>query len=179
MAFTAPPPNPQGWVAWGLNPTGSGMVGTQAILAYKPNSNSPIISVSTYDVKSYHDINMGPISYNVTGLSAEESNGKVTLFATWDLHLGESKINHVWQVGPVVGGKPGMHEFQHDNLGSKMILELGGEPTGTGVGSLADSKRKAGDLDLNPGSNGNAAGYALIESWKFGLVLGALLVFFL
>ncbi|KAK9757222.1 hypothetical protein RND81_01G149300 [Saponaria officinalis] len=181
IAFTARPPTPDGWVAWALNPTGSGMVGAQSVIAYKSNSNGPI-SVSTYDVKSYHDITMGPISYNVTGLSAEVSNGKITVFATWGLRHGVSEVNHVWQVGPVVGGKPGKHEFKEDNLGAKMKLQLrngsGSGPNGAPVGSPAGSKSKNGALNLTHGSN-NGVGDVVIEFWKFWLVLGALSVYLL
>ncbi|KAL0460437.1 UNVERIFIED_CONTAM: cytochrome and DOMON domain-containing protein [Sesamum latifolium] len=32
VAFIAPPARPEGWVAWALNPTGSGMLGAQALI---------------------------------------------------------------------------------------------------------------------------------------------------
>ncbi|KAL9239168.1 hypothetical protein vseg_013514 [Gypsophila vaccaria] len=182
MAFTAQPPVTNGWVAWALNPTGTGMVGAQSIIAYKANSNGPI-SVSTYDVKSYHDITMGPISYNVTGLSAEVNNGKITVFATWGLRHGVREVNHVWQVGPVVGGKPGKHEFKEDNLGAKMKLPLlngpGNGPNGAPAGSAVGGPSKNKALASSPRTNKAGGGEVVIGFWKFWLVLGAPLVYLL
>ncbi|KAL2932739.1 hypothetical protein RDABS01_015858 [Bienertia sinuspersici] len=124
MAFTAPPSEPEGWVAWALNPTGSGMAGAQALVAHKPKSSGPI-TVDTYNIQSYHDITKGPISYNVTSISAVDSSGVITVFATWALPKNESStVNYVWQVGPMNDGKIGKHAFDAPNLGSKMNLSL-------------------------------------------------------
>lgn len=35
IAFVAPPSKPDGWIAWAINPTGTGMPGSQALLAFK------------------------------------------------------------------------------------------------------------------------------------------------
>lgn len=35
LAFIAPPSKPNGWIAWGINPNGTGMIGTQALIAFK------------------------------------------------------------------------------------------------------------------------------------------------
>lgn len=142
IAFSAPPPTPDGWVSWALNPTGSGMVGAQSLIAFRPTSSDPV-SVSTYDIQSYQDIVRGPISYNVTDVSAEESDGVITIFATWKLPMGSKTVNQVWQVGPVVNGRPGMHDFEPANLESMMKLAPVGSPVGSpGSGTVGESTPK-------------------------------------
>ncbi|KAL9239164.1 hypothetical protein vseg_013511 [Gypsophila vaccaria] len=128
IAFTARPPTPTGWIAWALNPKDAGMVGAQTLIAYKPNNTSPI-SINTMDIKSLREFIPGSISYNVTDTSAQESNGDLTIFATWVVPHGESSVNTVWQVGPTNNGQPGKHDFNADNLNSKMKLSLVNEPS--------------------------------------------------
>ena len=111
----------------------------QSLIAFRPTSSDPV-SVSTYDIQSYHDIVKGPISYNVTDVSAEESDGVITIFATWKLPMGSKTVNQVWQVGPVVNGMPGKHDFEPANLESMMKLVLAtpsavGGPVESPVGS--------------------------------------------
>lgn len=178
MAFTASPLSPDGWVAWALNPMGSGMERAQALIAFKPTTGGPVTG-STYDIQSYYDLVKGPISYNVTGLSAEESDGEITIFATWALPMGKLEVNQVWQVGQVVNGKPRKHEFQQPNLESKMKLSLVNGPTNAPAGPP--------DVDPAPLFGGDVAGAfapgpaksVAVGSYGMAaliLVLGALLV---
>ncbi|KAK9757220.1 hypothetical protein RND81_01G149100 [Saponaria officinalis] len=121
MAFTAP--SKDGWVAWAINPNGTGMVGAQALMAFKPIPTGAV-SVNTLDIRDYHSIEFGPISYNVTDTSGEESSGNVTVFGTWALPEGQSKISMVWQAGPVVHGAPIVHAKKVENFNSKAIFDL-------------------------------------------------------
>lgn len=125
VAFTAA----GGWVAWGINPTSTGMAGTQAILAYKrPNG---ALSVKTYNISSYSSIVEGKLSFEVYEKRAEfnAGDGSITIFATVASDGG--KVNHVWQVGPgVTNGMPEKHEFKPENLASKASLDLTTVPAG-------------------------------------------------
>jgi len=139
MAFSA---KSDGWIAWGLNPQGSGMVGTQALIAGK--FAGAALSVDTYDIQSYHAAVKGPISYNVTGISAEESaDGKIAIFGDWALPKGQSTVNQVWQVGPIVGVKPGRHALEKPNVSSRMKLSLAG-------GAVAGSPAKVPEPEPKP-----------------------------
>ncbi|GAB4830310.1 hypothetical protein Ancab_019948 [Ancistrocladus abbreviatus] len=123
MAFTAMPATPEGWIAWAINPTGSGMVGSQALVAFKQKDDS--MTVKTSDIKSYHSVQEGPLSFNVSDMSAEFSEDCMMIFATWALPEKTETVNQVWQVGPkVTNGKPERHDLQDSNLASKGKLSL-------------------------------------------------------
>ena len=186
MAFTAKPSQPNGWVAWGLNPNGKGMAGAQALLALKTDPSSPI-TVSTYDIKSYGEINKGPISFKVGSLLAEETGSAYTIFGTWELPTGQAKFNQIWQVGPVTNGKISKHEFAPPNLGAKQVLSLSGstgpaaspsgtpsDPTVSPLSSAPSGAKIVGSAPA-PGSGENA-GERLVSS---ALALGALAVSFM
>lgn len=133
VAFTAPPAKTDGWVAWALNPTGTGMVGAQSLVAFAAANGSTV--VKTYNITSYGPISESPISYGVLSKRAESSKGVITIFATLALPAGSAAVNQVWQVGSaVVDGVPAKHAFAPDNLAAKSTLQLesaavdGGEP---------------------------------------------------
>ncbi|KAG6433144.1 hypothetical protein SASPL_104752 [Salvia splendens] len=129
VAFTAPPAKPDGWVAWALNPTATGMVGAQSLVAFAAPNGSTI--VKTYNISSYGPISESPISYRVLAKSAESSKGAITIFATLALPEGPAALNQVWQVGSaVVDGVPAKHAFAPDNLASKSTLQLATEAEG-------------------------------------------------
>ncbi|KAL0436695.1 UNVERIFIED_CONTAM: cytochrome and DOMON domain-containing protein [Sesamum radiatum] len=123
VAFIAPPARPEGWVAWALNPTGSGMLGAQALIAFKDTNGSAV--VKTYNISSYSSIAESRISYEVLSKRAEFSDGVMRIFATLALPMGDEKVNQVWQVGPSVkDGVPVKHDFSPENLNSKGTLQL-------------------------------------------------------
>ncbi|KAL1557525.1 auxin-induced in root cultures protein 12-like [Salvia divinorum] len=127
VAFTAAPASPQGWIGWGLNPTATGMVGTQALVAFDAANGSTV--VKTYNITSYGPISESPISYGVLSKSAESSSGgAITIFATLKLPEGSgAAVNQIWQVGSAVAdGVPVKHAFAPDNLASKGTLRLDG-----------------------------------------------------
>lgn len=131
IAFIAPPAGPAGWVAWALNPTGTGMVGSQALIAFKDANGSAV--VKTYNISSYGPIAESKIAYDVLSKRGEYSNGVMRIFATLALPAGEAELNQVWQVGAkVTNGVPVKHEFSPDNLSSKNTLQLVGKAAGGG-----------------------------------------------
>ncbi|KAK6122198.1 hypothetical protein DH2020_044077 [Rehmannia glutinosa] len=124
IAFIAPPARPGGWVSWAINPTSTGMVGSQALIAFRDARGE--MTVKTYNVSSYGPLTESRVWYDVRDSSAEFSDGVIRLFATLVLpEKGITTVNHVWQVGPsVTGGVPGKHDFQPGNLNSKGSLDL-------------------------------------------------------
>lgn len=124
LAFVARPASPGGWVAWGINPTGQGMPGTQALVA-APYYGAAW-SVQTYSISGYALGDPGPIAFPASDLAAElGADGRVTVFARLSLGPGAGMLNHVWQVGAdVYGGRPAPHAMGGDNLAAKGRLDL-------------------------------------------------------
>ncbi|EEE69025.1 hypothetical protein OsJ_27997 [Oryza sativa Japonica Group] len=112
VAFVAAPPSPGGWVAWGLNPTGGGMAGTQALVAL-PKGGGGGYEVQTFDIEGYSLSAPGKLKYPATDLAAEfAADGRVSVFGKLALQNGTAEVNQVWQVGPVSSGSmvPHAHE---------------------------------------------------------------------
>ncbi|KAK1412677.1 hypothetical protein QVD17_34118 [Tagetes erecta] len=143
IVFIAPPASPNGWISWAINPSGDGMVGSQALIGYKGFNG--LMVVDTYNVSSYEDIIRGRLDFDVTDIKGENSDGVMRIFAKVDLpENGQTVVNQVWQVGGSVteGGVPERHEFQPGNLGSKGSLDLlSGEISGGGDGGSKTKKR--------------------------------------
>ncbi|XP_071718060.1 auxin-induced in root cultures protein 12-like [Rutidosis leptorrhynchoides] len=124
IAFVAPS-KPTGWIAWAINPTQTGMAGSQALLAFQ-NANGSM-NVKTYNISSYSSIVEGKILFDVTDLTAEYSAGSMKIFATVKLPEKMTTLNQVWQVGSsVTAGVPGKHEFKPENLKAtgKLLLQV-------------------------------------------------------
>ncbi|OWM62754.1 auxin-induced in root cultures protein 12 [Punica granatum] len=112
-----------GWISWAINPTLTGMVGAQALMALKPASG-PIVA-KTYNISSYHSIVEGKLSFDVWDLKADESNGTMRLFGSVKVPKGATSLNQVWQVGSSVNGtQPRIHAMTPDNKNSKSTLDL-------------------------------------------------------
>ncbi|MBA0758018.1 hypothetical protein Gotri_021052 [Gossypium trilobum] len=123
IAFSAAPSNADGWIAWAVNPTATGMAGSQALLAFK---NKGSMVVKTYNISSYRSIVEGKLSFDVWDLEAEATNdGKMVIYGSLKVGGSVEKLNQVWQVGPGVSdGHPMKHEFGKANLGSWGDLKL-------------------------------------------------------
>ncbi|KAL0436211.1 UNVERIFIED_CONTAM: cytochrome and DOMON domain-containing protein [Sesamum radiatum] len=162
IAFIAPPARPDGWVSWAINPTSTGMVGSQALIAFRDAKGG--MTVKTYNVSVYGPLTESKVWYEVKESSAEFSGGLIRLFATLVLpEKGKTTVNHVWQVGPsVTGGVPDKHEFQPANLNSKGSLDLlRGQSGGASGGDSRTQKR-------------NVSAYAIgVAGWATGLKLGS------
>ncbi|KAK3182952.1 hypothetical protein Dsin_030238 [Dipteronia sinensis] len=124
IAFVASPAKPGGWIAWAINPTGTGMAGSQALVAYK--SNNTAVVVKTYNISSYGPINESRLSFETWHLSAEAtSNGSLIIYGSMKVAEKAGKLNQVWQVGSEVkDGNPQKHAFQPQNLNAKDTLVL-------------------------------------------------------
>ncbi|OWM62753.1 cytochrome b561 and DOMON domain-containing protein At3g25290 [Punica granatum] len=151
VAFVAKPAQSGGWVSWALNPTGMGMVGAQALIAFK-DSSTGAMTVKTYNVSSYASVKQSKISFEVWDMSAEENSGDGTMriYAKFKVPGDASKLNHVWQVGPsVTDGMPDKHDFAQANLASKGTLDLvAGQSTSTADGSRTKKKNIHGILNV-------------------------------
>ncbi|GAB4830320.1 hypothetical protein Ancab_019958 [Ancistrocladus abbreviatus] len=169
MGYVAPPAKTDGWVAWAINPTATGMVGSQALLAFKQSDGK--MSVQTFNIKSYSSLQEGPLSFNVSDMSAESSNGNMMIFANWALPEKTSKINQIWQAGPTVAnGVPEKHDFSKPNLNSKGTLKLAEAPSSEPVSAPAPAAAP------EAGGGKSNAGECLVKNVGFVgvVVLGAL-----
>lgn len=136
IAFVAPPPaEPSGWIAWGINPTSTGMLGTQSFLAFKQSDGS--MAVDAYNISSYA-ITPSKILFDVSDLRAEDSGGMMKIFTTLELPQNTREVFQVWQVGVVTDGMPDGHELQPENMNAKGTLRLVVEAQRNGTTSGKD-----------------------------------------
>jgi len=114
------------WVAWAVNPTSTGMVGAQAIVAY-PQSDGTV-RVYTSPIRSYQtSLLEGDLSFNVSGLSATYQNNEIVVLASLKLaqDLGNGgTINTVWQDGSMSGNSLLPHPTSGNNVRSVSTLNL-------------------------------------------------------
>ncbi|WOL15565.1 cytochrome b561 and DOMON domain-containing protein [Canna indica] len=123
LAFVAPPPKPDGWVSWAINPTATGMIGSQALIAFRQPDGT--MGVKTYSITGYGPVSEGPIAFPTSGLAAEFVDGAIRLYGNLKLPQGTTTVNQVWQVGATVAsGVPQKHDFKPGNLGSKGTVDL-------------------------------------------------------
>lgn len=163
LAFVSTPGSSSGWVAWAINPTGTSMIGSQALIAFKQPSGS--MAVKTYNVSGYGSIEESAISYKTSDLSAEYgSDGKIQMFANVVVGKGVSTLNQVWQVGgSVTNGVPDQHELKPDNKASMGKLDLV-KGVSTGSSGAAPSNNKK-----------NVHGILNAVSWGILIPLGAII----
>lgn len=130
LAFSAARPSSGGWVAWAINPTSTGMVGAQALMALKTSTGSVV--AKTFNISSYHSIVESKLSFDVWDLSADETaGGTMRLFASVKVPAGATSLNQVWQVGSAVDGtRPKIHDMTDANKNSKEGLQLLGAESG-------------------------------------------------
>ena len=126
-----------GWVAWGMNPTGPQMPGTQALVAFR---NSTALTVQEYNVtEAVRDdpgtaLVPGPVSANYSNYSATVVARVATIFGTLTLGAGQSgKINQVWNRGPSVALATNQLA-SHDQSGGN-LLSAGSIDLSTGITS--------------------------------------------
>lgn len=144
------------------------MVGTQALIAYKLNGN---VGVHTYNLTSYGAIDaVKSLSVETSELAAEESNGVITIFAVVKLPEKADNISQVWQVGPVVSGKPAKHDFKPDNLNAYVALSVVGS---TEVGGGNSTTPGSGNSTASPPVGQKSGGVSLLMGGRFyfGFVL--------
>ncbi|KAK2986010.1 hypothetical protein RJ640_002866 [Escallonia rubra] len=115
--------NYEGWIAWAINPTGAGMVGSQALVAFH-NTNGSMTAYPT-SITSYNPSMLpGDLSFQVSNISAEYTNNEMTIFALVG-PLNETSVDHVWQAGSSVSNDiPQMHSISLANLQSVGYLDF-------------------------------------------------------
>ncbi|KAL3850448.1 hypothetical protein ACJIZ3_012330 [Penstemon smallii] len=180
IAFIAPPASPQGWIAWALNPTSTGMLGAQSLIAFRGTNGSVV--VRTYNITSYSSIAESRILYNVSNLRGEYSDGVFRIFATLALPSGAAgEVNQVWQVGASVrNGVPERHNFATENLNSRNMLQLvAAAATGDRNGTVTATAPSSGSAAPPVRQSGNDTGGSsrVLGSGLYGvLVLLGLLI---
>lgn len=107
-----------GWIAWGINPTGTGMVGSQAIVALRHSKGS--MTAYTTAITGYSpSMNPGTLSFSVSNISAEYSHNEMRIFAVIGPLSNGTVVNHVWQSGSSVSNDiPQMHSTSGENVQS-------------------------------------------------------------
>nr|ACN35691.1 unknown [Zea mays] len=100
VAFVAAPAAAGGWVAWGLNPTGEGMAGAQALVALA-GAGAAAPAVRTYNITGYVPLGKAstPLDFPATDLAADAAGGKIRVYGKLQLRKGMKAVNQVWQVG--------------------------------------------------------------------------------
>jgi hypothetical protein len=131
----------QGWVGWGINPTGESlMVGSQVLVAFWENTTS--LLVKTYDLTTtllaLGSLLPGKVSLNYMNYSAQATGTTVTIFATLQLQPNQSdSLIHVWNRGPSVNlttYQPSPHIRSGQNLQSVANLDMSSGATGALTG---------------------------------------------
>lgn len=123
IGFAAPPVAAGGWVAWAINPTGKGMVGSQALAAFQGADGKMV--VKTYNISSYGPIKESKIAFETADLAAESANGMISIFGTLTVGAHVRTVNQVWQSGAsVTNGVPDKHPMDGGHLNSTGILTL-------------------------------------------------------
>ncbi|KAJ8504127.1 hypothetical protein OPV22_005013 [Ensete ventricosum] len=166
LAFVAPPPKPEGWIAWAINPTADGMIGSQALIAFhQPNGS---MGVRTYNITGYGPIAEGAIEFQTSDLAAEYSGGSMRIFGKVKLPAGTTAVKQVWQVGSsVADGVPQQHATEQENLQSKGKLDL--IKGAVSVSEISSSRNKNVHGVLNA-----IIGYGVgVGGWATGLSLGS------
>ncbi|XP_023554487.1 cytochrome b561 and DOMON domain-containing protein At5g35735-like isoform X2 [Cucurbita pepo subsp. pepo] len=123
IAFRRPSTTANQWIAWGINPQGLAMFGTQALVAHQNSTGGTHAYTSSLNPPG-PTLQQSDLRYGVSELSATHVNDEMTLFATITLPAGMTTINQVWQEGPMAGGAPSAHALTNDNRASRNTLDL-------------------------------------------------------
>ncbi|KFK38197.1 hypothetical protein AALP_AA3G081800 [Arabis alpina] len=171
VAFIAKPAHSDGWVAWAINPTATGMSGSQAFVAYRSGS-TPV--VKTYNISSYSVLVEGKLAFNFWDLKVETMRGdRIAIYTSVKVPAGADSVNHVWQIGGnVTNGRIGVHPFAPANLNSRAVLSLTGADSPSSA--PGPSTGGGGGGSATPGGPGNAG--SMSRNVNFGVNLGVLVL---
>ncbi|THG22519.1 cytochrome b561 and DOMON domain-containing protein At5g47530-like [Camellia sinensis] len=114
----------EGWIAWAINPTETGMIGSQALVAFR-DANGSMTAYPT-SITSYNP-SMLPVnlSFQVSNISAEYSANVMTIFAVIGPLDNGTIANHVWQAGSSISDNiPQIHSTSTANLQSLGTLDF-------------------------------------------------------
>ncbi|KAL0001535.1 hypothetical protein SO802_015316 [Lithocarpus litseifolius] len=113
-----------GWIAWAINPTGTSMIGSQAIVAFL-NANGTMTAYTT-PITSYNpSMKQAALSFRVSNISATYAKNEMTIFGVVGPLNNGTTVNHVWQAGSSVEYNiPQMHPTSGPNIQSVGILDF-------------------------------------------------------
>ncbi|CAJ1963927.1 unnamed protein product [Sphenostylis stenocarpa] len=124
VAFNKANAKDSSWVAWAINPTSKGMIGSQAFMVvHRQDGNikaytSPITSYATM-------LQEGNLSFPVYSISASYTNNHIIIFTSFQLPVNKTMVNHVWQEGLVSNdGTLRSHSFARSNLQSYGTIDF-------------------------------------------------------
>ncbi|GLJ36700.1 hypothetical protein SUGI_0738530 [Cryptomeria japonica] len=124
FAFRTKPASKGGWVGWGINPNTTGMVGTQAVIAFQ-HSNGSMVAMTYNVVKPPNEQEPSALSFPVSIINSTINDGTITIFASLVLPSKKTAVSHTWQVGGEVKGVvPQSHPLAPANLNSFGPLDL-------------------------------------------------------
>ncbi|KAK9089839.1 hypothetical protein Scep_028921 [Stephania cephalantha] len=106
-----------GWIAWGINPTAEGMVGTQALIGFQ-RSNGQMTAYTTPITNYMPSVQPGSLSFPVSNISAVIVKNEMIIFAVLGPWNGSTAVNHTWQEGPLSGDVPRAHSEEGSNINS-------------------------------------------------------------
>ncbi|KAL3502646.1 hypothetical protein ACH5RR_037095 [Cinchona calisaya] len=160
--------SPFNWVAWALNPTGSGMIGAQCLVAFR-NSTGNIYAYTSPVANTNTRLAEGPLSFGVPRIESEfRNNNEMIIFASVQLPTGRTSFNQVWQVGQVSGDVPQMHSMASDNQRSSSNVDFVSGQVSGGGGIAGSRQRKR-----------NVHGVLNVMSWGILMPLGAVIARYL
>ncbi|KAK4275490.1 hypothetical protein QN277_018562 [Acacia crassicarpa] len=112
------------WIAWAINPNSTGMVGSQAFVAFKKSDGT--MAAYTSPITSYDTrLKNGDLSFEVNAVSASfEADGTMIIYAKFQLPGNSTTVNHVWQQGFVFQDTLQLHPTSGDNLKSFGYLDF-------------------------------------------------------
>lgn len=115
---------PTGWIAWAINPTGIGMPGAQALVAFQ-HSNGSMVAYTTQLTNYSPSMKPTSLSFAVPYITAEYANNEMIIFAVVRPLRNGTKVNHIWQTGTSVSGDiPQMHPISGSHIQSLGTLDF-------------------------------------------------------
>ncbi|KAG8372309.1 hypothetical protein BUALT_Bualt12G0052800 [Buddleja alternifolia] len=154
------------WIAWCLNPSGGGMIGSQCLIAY-PNSTG-LLHPYTSPITSYAtNLEEGPLSFRVSKIGAEFNNNEMIIYATLELPNGTTRFTQVWQYGPVSGDALQMHSMDRDNMRSIATIDFA---TARASDTVTATTTKLGSRNRKK----NVHGVLNVVSWGILMPVGAM-----
>ncbi|XP_008811325.2 cytochrome b561 and DOMON domain-containing protein At5g47530-like [Phoenix dactylifera] len=136
-----------GFVSWAINPSSSGMIGANALLAFHDSAGT--VTAITYPFSNFTpSVRDSNLSFRVYSREAEYSGGQYTIYATVELPGNRTSLDTVWQAGQVSGGVPVSHALSGDNVDSIATTNfLSGESSSSGGSSKEHRKNIHGVLN--------------------------------
>ncbi|KAL4379290.1 hypothetical protein GQ457_02G005260 [Hibiscus cannabinus] len=149
------------WSAWGINPRGPTMVGTQALVAFV--NSSGVAQAFTTSVDSLSpSMQPADLSFPVSSLSATLENNEMTIFAVLRISQNLMSTSQVWQEGPVSNGQIQPHSTSGANVQSAGRINFITGQSGGGSSAGSRTRRR------------NVHGVLNTVSWGILMPLGAI-----